>query len=398
MSRGLATAHTPVGVRTATPSVVTLGAAELPDDPLDLVPDGAVVAVAMSGGVDSSVAAARCVERGLATIGISLAMWPRGPQVERDRGCCGVDAVADARRVAAALGIRHYAWNLEERFADEVISHFEDEYANGRTPNPCVRCNDRIKFGALLERAVAVGATHVATGHYARIGRRAGRWTLHRGADPAKDQAYTLFQLGQQRLSRAVFPIGALPSKQAVREVALSLGLATAAKPDSQELCFVDGTTSAALGSRLAGRYTPGPIVDQSGVELGRHRGLPFYTVGQRSRLGIPPANPDSAPLHVLRIDVAANTLVVGPRAALGCSAVEADECAWVGQAPAAGTHCLAQLRAHGDTHDVVVEHVCGARLRLRFEVPADQVAPGQSLVLFAADEVLGGGTVAEAR
>jgi tRNA-uridine 2-sulfurtransferase len=368
--------------------------AELPADPLDLLPAGAVVAVAMSGGVDSSVAAARCVERGLQTVGITLAMWPRDRAAERDHGCCGVDAVADARRVAAALGIRHYAWNLEEQFHDSVIRDFEDEYQRGRTPNPCVRCNDRIKFGELLQRALAVGATHVATGHYARIGRRGERWSLHRGADPCKDQAYTLYSLGQARLGRAVFPVGALPSKDEVRRQAKGFGLITADKTESQELCFVAGRLSDALESRLAGRFTPGPIFDVDGAEVGRHRGLPFYTVGQRSRLGLRPTHPDAAPLHVLRIDARHNALVVGPRADLHSRFVDVVACSWIDAVANAGARCQVQLRAHGEAHDAVVDVADECGLRVRFVEPVAQVAPGQALVVCAGDEVLGGGTI----
>jgi tRNA-specific 2-thiouridylase len=377
--------------------IVARAAAEVPDDPLDLLPRDAVVAVAMSGGVDSSVAAARCVERGHETVGITLAMWPRNREVERDRGCCGVDAVADARRVAASLSMRHYAWNLEEEFREAVISDFEDEYARGRTPNPCVRCNDRIKFGSLLERALAVGATHVATGHYARVGRRDGRWSLHRGADPGKDQAYTLFHLGQSKLGRVVFPVGAMASKTQVRSEAARLGLATASKPESQELCFVEGGVASELETRLQGRYQPGPIVDGDGAILGEHRGLPFYTVGQRSGLGLSPRRPDAAPLHVLRLDAGRNTLVVGPRAELGCTTVVADHCSWVDDAPARGTRCQAQVRVHGDARSAVVEDIGSGRVTLAFAAPQSQVAPGQALVLYDGDEVLGGGTVLDA-
>jgi tRNA-specific 2-thiouridylase len=249
----------------------------------------------------------------------------------------------------------------------------------------------------LLDRALALGAGHLATGHYARIGRRGPAFTLHRGADPAKDQAYTLYQLDQSRLGHAVFPIGASADKRSVREHARDLGLPVAAKPDSQELCFVDGGIGEELARRLAGRFAPGPIVDLEGRVLGEHRGLPFYTVGQRSGLGLRPQRPDTRPAHVIALDPSRNTVTVGPREALLHRILEATDCSWVVAPPAVGERCTAQLRAHGRAHPAAVEALTGSRLRLRLDPPASQVAAGQPAVLYRGHEVLGGGTVASA-
>ena len=369
--------------------------AELPDDPLDDVPPDAVVAVAMSGGVDSSVAAALCAGRGLRTIGITLAMWPRDQDGDRDRGCCSVDAVEDARRVSATLGIAHYSWNLEPEFQRQVVSVFADEYAAGRTPNPCVRCNQTIKFGVLLERARQAGATHLATGHYARRGRRGTALTLHRAAAGAKDQAYTLHRLNQDQLRHAVFPLGSINSKEAVRGIAARLGLATATKPDSQELCFVAGSLREDLEVRLAGRFRRGVIVDTAGHAVGEHRGVPFYTVGQRSGLGVAPVRPDAAPQYVVAVNAATNTVTVGPRSALECREVRLTEMNWIG-APANGGAALAlQLRSHAAPAAVSLRQVGDGETLLRCEPPVTQVAPGQAGVLYDGDEVLGGGVVA---
>jgi tRNA-specific 2-thiouridylase len=382
---------TPAAVTAPAPS---RPAARVPDDPFDLVPAGAVVAVAMSGGVDSSVAAARCAAKGLRTIGITLAMWPRDGERDRDRGCCSIDAVEDARRVAASLGIAHYTWNLEPEFQREVVAVFADEYAAGRTPNPCVRCNQTIKFGVLLERARAAGASHVATGHYARIGRRGTSATLHRAVAAAKDQAYTLHRLDQGQMKRALFPLGRETSKEDVRRTAVQLGLVTAAKPDSQELCFVDGSVRADLERRLAGRFRPGPLLDASGTVLGEHRGVPFYTVGQRSGLGVAPTVADAAPLHVIAVDAVANTVTVGPRAALERSTVRLADVHWIDTPLSPGEHLTLQLRAHSVPAPVTISTTSGDVVRLHCDPPVSQVAPGQAGVLYDGDEVLGGGVV----
>jgi tRNA-uridine 2-sulfurtransferase len=369
--------------------------AQLPQDPLDLVPPNAVVAVAMSGGVDSSVAAARCVGRGLRAVGITLAMWPRDAERDRDRGCCSVDAVEDARRVATTLGIPHYSWNLEPEFEAQVVSVFADEYAAGRTPNPCVHCNQTVKFGALLSRALQAGATHLATGHYARSGRRGQAVTLHRAAALAKDQAYTLHRLDQRQLRHAVFPLGSISSKEEVRRVAADLGLVTAAKPESQELCFVTGTVRSDLERRLAGRYRPGTLRDTDGNSIGEHRGVPFYTVGQRSGIAVTPTRPDAAPLYVVAVDAGSNTVTVGPRAALERTMVKLDDMHWIDAVAPPEAALTLQLRSHAAPAPVRVAAAEAGTLLLACDPPVTQVAPGQAGVLYDGDEVVGGGVVA---
>ncbi|MGI8847070.1 MAG: tRNA 2-thiouridine(34) synthase MnmA [Candidatus Dormibacteria bacterium] len=378
-------------------SAATLPAA-VPDDPFALLPNDAVIAVAMSGGVDSSVAAARCAARS-STLGITLALWPRDREIVRDRGCCSIDAVEDARRVATRLGIRHYVWNLEGNFQTEVIDPFSDDYAAGRTPNPCVRCNARIKLGVLLDRAREAGATHLATGHYAQAGRRGEQPTLHRARDTAKDQSYTLHRLSAAQLGAATFPLGAMTSKASVRAEAERLGLVTAAKAESQDLCFVDVSMSADLERRLAGRFQPGPILNAQGDQLGEHRGLPFYTVGQRSRLGLAPNRPDAAPLYVVDIDPARNAVVVGTRSALLVDQVRIGDCSWIsGRPPMTGERFDVQLRAHGEAHPTEIVEVGEGAVILRCDPSVDAVAPGQAAVLLRGDEVLGGGTVERAQ
>jgi tRNA-uridine 2-sulfurtransferase len=368
------------------------------DHPLDHLPRTAVVAVAMSGGVDSSVVAARVAASGLRAFGITLALWPRTRAIVRDRGCCSIDSVDDARRVAASVALPHYVWNLEHDFEASVVSDFEEGYAQGLTPNPCVKCNQGIKFGVLLERARAAGATHLATGHYARLGRRGALTTLHRARDRSRDQAYVLHRLDQHQLGSAVFALGGDTSKSDVRAEAASLGLITAAKPESQDLCFVDSDMKSELHRRLAGRFTSGPIVDADGAQLGSHEGLPFFTVGQRAGLGLAPDRPDAAPRYVIELRPADNTVVVGPREALRLSSLEADSFRWIaGVAPSVEVRCEAQLRAHGDPHPARARADGAERVLLEFDSSVDQAAPGQSVVLYRDDEVLGGGVIRRA-
>src|SRR5512139_1391475 len=280
------------------------------------------IVVAMSGGVDSSVAAALLAEQGHDVIGLSMQLYDASATVEGERAfgsCCSIDDLHDARRVASTLGFPHYIVNFERQFEETVVSNFVGEYAAGRTPLPCAHCNSDLKFATLLARARGLGATHVATGHYARVeGDANGRWLLKRSADPEKDQSYFLFSLTQDQLARAVFPVGTL-AKAEVRSQARRLGLAVAGKPDSQEICFIPDGDYAAFVERYCGEisgiadaplFSPGPIMDRTGRLLGTHSGIHRYTIGQRRGLGIAHA----APLYVLEIRSNDNTVVVGER------------------------------------------------------------------------------------
>ncbi|MEC9071220.1 MAG: tRNA 2-thiouridine(34) synthase MnmA [Myxococcota bacterium] len=350
------------------------------------------ILVAMSGGVDSSTVAGLLVEAGHDVFGVLMKLYDNEVADTEARQCCGLDDVEDARRVADHLGIPFYVVNYQEVFQEQVIDRFVDDYVNGRTPNPCVRCNDHVKFEPLLERARALGADLLATGHYAQTRTdEEGRVSLWRGRDTGKDPRYFLAGISAEALERVVFPLGGL-SKDEVRHHAERLGLPVAQKRDSQEICFVPGDDYAAFVESRAGDRLPGPgaIVSLDGTRLGRHSGLHRYTVGQRKGLGISAG----APLYVANVDLAENQLVVGDRDAVRAWGVEASEPSWVAEPPREGDEVQIQVRyRHGGVVGRVV-HLDHGRLSLRFDAPVTAVTPGQQLVLYRGEQALGSATI----
>ena len=351
------------------------------------------ILAAMSGGVDSSVAAAMLVRDGHDVTGVHLRLTEQTPAMDgRVHGCCGVADADDARRVAQVLDIPFYVWNLKDAFAHGVVEDFVGEYGRGRTPNPCVRCNETVKFGALRERARALGFDALATGHYARATHEADGWHLYRGGDQKKDQSYVLARLGQEELAHARFPVGT-QSKNETRALAHELGLRTADKPDSYEICFVPDGNAGAFVERVLGPIAAGEIVGTDGAVLGEHAGVHRFTVGQRRGLGI---NTGSARTFVLEIDAPANRIVVGPVELLARTGLEAEACRWVpGVAPERID--AVQVRAHGGVYPAGLLDVDGDRVHVRFAEPQRGIAPGQLVAFYLGDEVLGGGTIARA-
>jgi tRNA-specific 2-thiouridylase len=355
------------------------------------------VLAALSGGVDSAVAAALAAEAGHEVVGVHMALSrTRAEHRTGSRGCCSIEDASDARRAADVLGIPFYVWDLSEGFERTVVADFLAEYAAGRTPNPCVRCNEHVKFATLLDRALALGFDAVCTGHYARLVVGAdGTPALHRGADGVKDQSYVLAVAGPARLARAMFPLGDMPTKERTRALAAERGLRVAAKPDSYDVCFVaDGDTQGFLRGRLGSR--PGDVVDEAGAVVGRHDGAYAYTVGQRRGLHLGRPAPDGRPRYVLAVEPVANRVVVGPAEHLAVACVEADRAVWFGAPPAVGSSCAAQVRAHGEAVEVIVERADDEALAVRLRTPGALrgVAAGQSVVLYDGSRVLGQGTV----
>jgi tRNA-specific 2-thiouridylase len=355
------------------------------------------VAVAMSGGVDSAVAAALLVTEGHQVIGITMNLWPAWiPQTAEGSGCCGIGAIDDARSVARTLGIRHYALNLRAEFEREVVGYFTAEYARGRTPNPCIACNRAIKFSLLLRRVLGLEMDALATGHYARVTRGAdGRYRLLRAVDRHKDQSYVLAGLTQEQLACLRLPVGAY-TKPDVRCLARRFGLGVADKPDSQEICFVPGGDYAAVVERFQPQaLRPGPIYDRAGRLLGEHRGLARYTLGQRRRLGL---NGGEA-WYVVRIDSGRNALIVGREGDLACSELVASQANWIAISGLDGPRRVtARIRHASADVPAVVAPGEGGRLTVQFQTWPRAAAPGQAIVFYDGDTVLGGGVIEEVR
>jgi tRNA-specific 2-thiouridylase len=354
------------------------------------------VVVAMSGGVDSSVAAALMKQQGYEVLGVTMTLAPHDAKpTPGARGCCSVWDVNDAERVADQLGIPHYSFNLRDEFQQHVIDDFVAEYARGRTPNPCRRCNQHIKFDHLLRRALDLGAEKVVTGHYARIVHdvAAGCYRLLQGQDPRKDQSYVLATLTQQQLSQSLFPIGEL-EKSRVRELARELGLGVADKAESQDLCFIpDGDTQGFLDEHIPNRKE-GAIVDRSGQVLGQHDGLTHYTVGQRRGLGM--GGPSARPRYVLELDVRGNTLVVGDADELLHRQMRVEELNWI--QPGAPERAVVKYRSTTPGAPAQLRMSGSDALEVEFESAQRALTPGQVAVFYDGSEVLGGGTISEVK
>jgi tRNA-specific 2-thiouridylase len=352
------------------------------------------VVVAMSGGVDSSVAASLLAEAGHDVVGLSMQLYDQSDPKQSFGSCCSLDDLYDARRVASVIGIPHYLVNFEERFQRTVVDNFVAEYAAGRTPIPCVHCNADLKFATLAERATAFDAAAVATGHYAQVAfdEDARRFRLRRGLDRAKDQSYFLFSLTQDQLAHALFPVGHL-TKAEVRAHASRLGLPVADKPDSHEICFVpDGDAAGFVERRLEDGPQAGAIVDTGGRTLGRHSGIHRFTVGQRKGVGLA----TGTPMYVIKLEPAERTVVVGPREELGRAAFDVGQVNWVsGETPDGPIRVTARIRHRHTDAPALVTPTGEATVHVEFDDPQLAVTPGQAAVFYRDDEVLGGGWIA---
>ncbi|HHV71481.1 MAG TPA: tRNA 2-thiouridine(34) synthase MnmA [Clostridia bacterium] len=353
------------------------------------------VVVAMSGGVDSSLTAALLKQKGYDVIGVTMEIWPVTKEMkEREpKSCCSLSAVEDARRVANKLGIPYYVINLRDIFEKEVIEYFCEEYACGRTPNPCIVCNHKIKFSALLDRALQLDADYIATGHYAKVvyDEKIQRYLLKKADDPLKDQSYSLYGLTQEQLKHIIFPLGEY-KKTETRKLAQELGLLVANKPDSQEICFItDNDYKRFLRERIPDKIIPGPIIDEKGKILGFHEGIPFYTIGQRKGLGL--ANPQ--PVYVTEIDPERNAIVVGSNTSVYGLGLVAEKTNYIPfdklERPMEVT---AKIRYGAKEEEAEIYPLPDNRVRVYFKNPVRAITPGQAVVFYNGDVVVGGGTI----
>jgi tRNA-specific 2-thiouridylase len=353
------------------------------------------VVAAMSGGVDSAVAAGRMVDAGHEVVGVHLALSQSAATLrESARGCCTIEDAGDARRVADVLGIPFYVWDMAARFRTDVMDDFVAEYRAGRTPNPCLRCNEKIKFSALLDKALALGFDAVATGHYAQVVEGSdGARELHRAVDSAKDQSYVLGVLDTDQLARAFFPLGDTTKPQ-IRDEARERGFYVASKPDSYDICFIaDGDTKGWLAQRLGEQ--PGDIVDaESGEVVGAHTGAYAYTVGQRRGLGLDRSSLDGSPRYVVDVDASRNRVTIGTSDLLGVNAIRGDHARWCGEPPEGVVAVGAQVRAHGE-EVAATAWASGDDVEVRLDTRLRGVAPGQSVVLYDGTRVVGSATIA---
>jgi tRNA-specific 2-thiouridylase len=348
------------------------------------------VVIGMSGGVDSSVAAWLLKEQGYDVVGVTMKVWPQDCISRAEDKCCGPQAIADARGVAHRLGIPHYVVDEADQFEKMVIDYFTAEYRSGRTPNPCVMCNEKVKFGNLWAKAKAIGADYIATGHYAIIEHHGDRAVLRKGRDPRKDQSYFLFSLRQEQLLRALCPLGGM-EKTEIRRIAHELGLKVADKVDSQEICFVPGNDyKAFLKSHMGeGEFHPGGIYDKSGRRLAEHDGIELFTIGQRK--GLPGGS--AKPRYVIDIDPATSSVVVGDAEDLVVDEFEIDHTLWHSEADAPFEATVKIRYAHAGAACTIFREPNGTA-RVRLQVPQRAVTPGQAAVCYRGDEVLGGGWI----